>query len=155
MKIALFPGTFDPITNGHIEVISKGLEIFDKIVIAIGKNSKKQHLFDIELRKKWIRDSFPNNKAIEIEEYSGLTVDFCNVIGAKFILRGLRNATDFEYEQSIAHANKELGPQIDTVFILATPSYSSISSSIVREVIAAGGDYTRFVPSSVRIDSLK
>jgi pantetheine-phosphate adenylyltransferase len=151
MKRALFPGTFDPITKGHCELLGKGLMIFDEIIIAIGTNSKKHHMFDLPTRMEWISRAFEHEKRIHVMHYHGLTVDVCRQQGASFILRGLRNATDFEYEQSIAHANKELAPDIETIFVLSTPSFATISSSIVREVIAAGGDYTRFVPSSVKI----
>jgi pantetheine-phosphate adenylyltransferase len=152
MKRALFPGTFDPVTKGHCDVLKKGLTIFDEIIIAIGTNAKKQHLFDLDTRIQWLNETFKDEPRIKVASYKGLTVDFCLKMDAKFILRGLRNASDFEYEQAIAHANKELLFEVETVFVLANPSFSSISSSIVREIIAAGGNYARFVPPSVVIN---
>lgn len=151
MKRAIFPGTFDPITLGHKGVIEKGLLLFDEVIIAIGTNSKKSHLFDLEQRLKWIEKTFAHEPRIKVQAYEGLTVAFCKQNNAQFILRGLRSSTDFEYEQSIAHANKVLSPEIETVFVLANPAFSSISSTIVREVIIAGGDYSLFVPKGVGV----
>lgn len=151
MKRAVFPGTFDPITRGHYNIILKGLSLFDEIIIAIGTNSKKQHLFNLEKRLEWIRTAFEHEKKIKVATYTGLTVDFCKHIEAGFILRGLRNASDFEYEQSIAYANKEMQPGIETVFVLANPAFSTVSSTLVREIIIAGGDISRFVPENIQI----
>lgn len=149
MKRAIFPGTFDPITMGHFGVIQKGLELFDEIIVAIGTNSKKNHLFSLTQRLEWIQAAFKAEPRVKVVAYDGLTVAFCKEHEAQFILRGLRTSTDFEYEQSIAHANKVLAPDIETVFVLANPGHTSISSTIVREVIVAGGDASSFVPPGV------
>ncbi len=145
-KTALFPGSFDPITKGHFEIVLKGLTLFDRIVIGVGSNSAKKTLYSVEQRIKMIQDVFKNYPAVSVVPYTGLTVTFCKSIGAGFILRGLRSGLDFEYEQSIAFANKELDGSIETVFLLSSPSYSNISSTIVRDIIANDGDYTKFVP---------
>lgn len=149
-RIAVFAGTFDPITNGHVDVIKRSLPLFDKIVIAIGENTKKQTLFDTEKRLFWIREIFSGEPKIAAASYSGLTVDFCKEIGAQYILRGLRNGSDYDYEAHIAQLNKELNPIIETVFVITSPEVSYISSSLVRDLIVYKGDYTRFVPAQVR-----
>lgn len=149
-KIALFPGSFDPLTNGHVDIISKGLQIFDQIVIGIGSNSSKKPLFTIEQRMEWIRKAFPNESRLDVQKYEGLTVAFCKSLNAQYIIRGLRSGLDFEYEQSIAFANKEMEPGIETVFLLSSPSYSNISSTIVREIITHKGDYSKFVPEGIK-----
>jgi pantetheine-phosphate adenylyltransferase len=149
-RIAVFAGTFDPITNGHVDVIKRSLPLFDKIVIAIGENTKKQTLFDTEKRLSWIREIFLSEPRISVASYSGLTVDFCKEFGASYILRGLRNGSDYDYEAHIAQLNKELNPLIETVFVITSPEVSYISSSLVRDLIVYQGDYTRFVPSQVR-----
>ncbi|MDP2176774.1 MAG: pantetheine-phosphate adenylyltransferase [Bacteroidota bacterium] len=152
MKIALFPGSFDPITKGHFDIITKGLRIFDKIVVAIGHNTNKKSLFSVEERKKWIEDLFINEPRVEIVAYTGLTIEFCKKVNANFILRGLRTSVDFDYEQSIAYANKELVSTIETVFLLSSPAYFNISSTIVRDIIVNGGEYQKFVPDTVVIN---
>lgn len=149
-RIAVFAGTFDPITNGHVDVIKRSLLLFDKIVIAIGENTKKQTLFDTEKRLFWIREIFSAEPKISVSSYSGLTVDFCREVGAQYILRGLRNGSDYDYEAHIAQLNKELNPMIETVFVITSPEVSYISSSLVRDLIICKGDYTRFVPAQVR-----
>ncbi len=149
-RIAVFAGTFDPITNGHVDVIKRSLPLFDKIVIAIGENTKKQTLFDTEKRLSWIREIFLSEPRISVASYSGLTVDFCKEVGASYILRGLRNGSDYDYEAHIAQLNKELNPLIETIFVITSPEVSYISSSLVRDLIVYQGDYTRFVPSQVR-----
>lgn len=149
-RIAVFAGTFDPITNGHVDVIMRSLPLFDKIIIAIGENTKKQTLFDTEKRLSWIREIFSAEPKIEAASYSGLTVDFCKEVGAGYILRGLRNGSDYDYEAHIAQLNKELNPLIETVFVITSPEVSYISSSLVRDLIIYQGDYTRFVPAQVR-----
>ena len=148
MKIAVFPGSFDPITNGHIDIIERAIPLFDKIVIAIGINADKKYMFDIEKRRKFIIDTFKNQPKIEITTYTGLTVDFCKEINAEFILRGLRNPADFEFEKAIAQTNRKLSG-IETVFLLTSAETSFISSSIVRDIIRNNGDVSVLVPAIV------
>ena len=150
MKKAVFPGSFDPFTLGHLDIITRGVTLFDELIIAIGVNSDKKYMFSLAQRKKFIEDSFIGNPKIKVVTYEGLTGDFCKKNEVEFILRGLRNPADFEFEKSIAHTNRDLAP-IETVFLLTAASTSYISSSIVREVIKHHGDYTRLVPESVRI----
>jgi pantetheine-phosphate adenylyltransferase len=150
MKIALFPGSFDPLTKGHVEIIIKGLSVFDKVIVAIGRNSQKKYLFDIETRKQWICDVFKDFPTVEVVIYEGLTIDFCHKIGANYLLRGLRSCSDFEYEKGIAFANKEMNPQIETVFLLSSPATFNISSTIVRDIIVNKGDYSHFVPKEIK-----
>lgn len=148
MKCAVFPGSFDPITLGHYDIIRRGITLFDKLIIAIGINSQKKYMFSIEQRKKFMIEALKEETKVEILVYDGLTVDFCKQVGANFILRGLRNSSDFEFEKSIAHTNREMS-RIETVFLLTASDKSYISSSIVREVIRHGGDYAALVPNSV------
>ena len=150
MKKAIFPGSFDPITLGHHDIIERGVTLFDELIIAIGINADKNYMFSLEERKQFIKDSFGNNPKIKIVTYEGLTVHFCQENNIDFILRGLRNPADFEFEKSIAHTNRDLAP-IETVFLLTAASTSYISSSIVRDVIRNNGDYTKLVPKTVRI----
>ena len=150
MKRAIFPGSFDPITLGHYDIIKRGIPLFDEIIVAIGENSKKTYMFSLEDRKRFIEDAFQGEDRVRVMTYEGLTVDFCKTVKADFILRGLRNPADFEFEKAIAHTNRDLAP-IETVFLLTSAGTSYISSSIVREVIQNNGDYTKLVPSSVRI----
>ena len=149
MKKAVFPGSFDPLTLGHCDIINKSLYLFDEIIIAIGENSDKKNMFSIDDRKKFIHDEFKNQEKLKILTYDGLTVNFCKKIDANFIVRGLRNPADFEFEKTIAQTNKKL-TGIETVFFLTSPETAYISSSIVKEVITNKGDYTKLVPSSVR-----
>lgn len=151
-KTAVFPGSFDPITKGHEAIINRSTQIFDKVIIAIGENSKKKYLFDIEKRKNWIKQTFPENSKIDIKVYSGLTVDFCLNNKANFIVRGLRSSFDFEYEQAIALTNKKLAPSIETVMLFAEPKYSMVSSSIVRDIINNKGNAEQFLPDAIKID---
>ncbi len=150
MKRAIFPGSFDPITKGHYDIIERGLTLFDEVTVAIGVNSAKKYMFSLEERVKFIEDAFKGEPKIKVITYQGLTVDLCKEIDVKFILRGLRNPADFEFEKAIAHTNRDLAP-IETVFLLTAASTSYISSSIVREVIKYNGDYTKLVPDSVRV----
>ena len=149
MKRALFPGSFDPITLGHTDIIIRSLALFDEIVVAIGDNSQKKYMFDLDTRKSFIQAIYKDNPKITVVDYSGLTVDYCKKIGADFIVRGLRNPADFEFEKAIAHTNRKLSG-IETVFFLTAANTSYISSSIVREIISNGGDYTSLVPPEVR-----
>ncbi|QNM84159.1 pantetheine-phosphate adenylyltransferase [Polaribacter pectinis] len=150
MKRAIFPGSFDPITSGHHDIITRGVKLFDELIIAIGVNSDKKYMFSLEERKKFIEDSFKDNPNIKVVTYEGLTVHFCQENDVEFILRGLRNPADFEFEKAIAHTNRDLAP-IETVFLLTAASTSYISSSIVRDVIRNNGDYTKLVPDTVRV----
>ncbi len=150
MKRAIFPGSFDPITLGHYDIITRGLTLFDELVIAIGINAEKKYMFSIEERKQFIEEAFRDVPKIKVMTYEGLTVDFCKKINAQFILRGLRNPADFEFEKAIAHTNRKLS-EIETVFLLTSSGKSYISSSIVRDVIRNGGDYTGLVPDTVRV----
>ena len=150
MKRAIFPGSFDPFTLGHYDVIERGAKLFDEVIIAIGVNADKKYMFTLEQRKKFIEDSFADNDRVKVLTYEGLTVDFCKEINVDFILRGLRNPADFEFEKAIAHTNRDLAP-VETVFLLTSAKTSYISSSIVRDVIRNNGDYTKLVPKSVRI----
>ena len=151
MKRAVFPGSFDPLTLGHCDIIDRSINLFDEIIVAIGINSSKKCMFSLDERKKFINTHYANEFKIKVMEYEGLTVDFCSTIKADFILRGLRNPADFEFEKAIAQTNHKL-TGIDTVFFLTTAKNSYISSSIVREVIINSGDYTKLVPACVRKD---
>ncbi|MGB3608543.1 MAG: pantetheine-phosphate adenylyltransferase [Psychroserpens sp.] len=150
MKRAIFPGSFDPITLGHYDIIKRGIKLFDEVVIAIGVNSQKKYMFSLEERKRFIEETFENQPKVKVVTYKGLTIDFCKEIHAQFILRGLRNPADFEFEKAIAHTNRKLS-KIETVFLLTAARTSYISSSIVRDVIRHDGDYTVLVPDSVRV----
>lgn len=150
MKRAIFPGSFDPITLGHYDIIKRGVKLFDELIIAIGVNASKKYMFTLEERKKFIEDSFKNEPKIKVVTYKGLTVDFCRQNDVEFILRGLRNPADFEFEKAIAHTNRDLAP-IETIFLLTAAKTSYISSSIVRDVIRNNGDYTKLVPDTVRV----
>ena len=149
-KIAVFPGSFDPITLGHHDIIKRGVGLFDKVVVAIGVNADKKYMFPLEERQRFIEDAFKDEPKVSVVTYEGLTIDLCQKVGASFILRGLRNPADFEFEKAIAHTNRELS-QIETVFLLTAAKTSFISSSIVRDVLRNGGDYTILVPPSVRV----
>lgn len=150
MRKAVFPGSFDPITLGHIDIIERSLPLFDEIVIAIGVNADKKYMFSLEERIRFIEEAFKFEDKITVISYEGLTIDLCKRLEADFILRGLRNPADFEFEKAIAHTNRLLS-KIDTVFLLTAANTSFISSSIVRDVIRNGGDYTVLVPDSVRL----
>lgn len=150
MKRAIFPGSFDPITLGHYDIIKRGITLFDEVIVAIGINADKNYMFSLEERIQFIEDTFANEPKIKLTTYQGLTVDFCKDVDAHFILRGLRNPADFEFEKAIAHTNRHLST-IETVFLLTASKTSYISSSIVRDVIRNGGDYTKFVPDSVKV----
>ena len=150
MKRALFPGSFDPITLGNFDIIRRALALFDEIVVAIGVNGDKNYMFTVEQRKEFIEKAFADEPKVKVSTYQGLTVDYCREIDAQFILRGLRNPADFEFEKAIAHTNRTLS-KIETVFLLTAARTSFISSSIVRDVIRNNGDYTVLVPESVRV----
>jgi pantetheine-phosphate adenylyltransferase len=150
-KIAIFPGSFSPFTIGHQSVVDKALPLFDKIVISIGINSEKTQYFSIDKRMQWIKDVYNNNPKIEVKRYKGLTVDFCKKENANYILRGLRDSHDFKFEKNIAHMNKELNPNIETIFIITPPKISHISSSIIHDIIRNGGDVSKFIPKEINL----
>lgn len=150
-RIALFPGSFDPITRGHENILRRALPLFDKIVVAVGQNANKQYMFGLDQRMQYIRDTFEGEEKIEVRSYEGLTVEFARECNARFLLRGLRNPADFEFEKAIAQANREMSPGLETVFLLTSARYAYISSSIVRDVYRNNGDYRLFVPEAVRL----
>lgn len=150
MKRAIFPGSFDPLTLGHYDIIKRGVTLFDEIIVAIGVNADKKYMFSLEERQQFIIDAFKDEPKVTVVTYEGLTVDFCQKNNVEFILRGLRNPADFEFEKAIAHTNRDLAP-IETIFLLTSADTSYIASSIVRDVIRNNGDYTKLVPDSVRV----
>lgn len=152
-RIALFPGSFDPITKGHESVVLRALSMFDKIIIAIGSNSAKNSVFSLKKRIEWIKETFKDYDNIEIATFDCLTVDFCKEKGAKYILRGLRNSVDFQYERNIARINQELDDEIETIFLLTKPDDAAISSSLVREILNFNGDVSKFIPEKIVITS--
>ena len=149
MKKAIFPGSFDPITLGHLDIVNRGVTLFDEVIIAIGENSSKEYMFSLEERKQFIETTFKGNPKVKVVSYRGLTTEFCKKIGVNFILRGLRNPADFEFEKAIAHTNRHLS-EVENVFLLTSTQTSFISSSIVREIIRLRGDYKKLVPNAVR-----
>ncbi|MBI1224150.1 MAG: pantetheine-phosphate adenylyltransferase [Bacteroidetes bacterium] len=153
MKIAVFPGSFDPITTGHVSLVKRALPLFDKIIVAIGINSQKQTLFDLSTRLEWLKAVFQHEPKVEIAQFEGLTAHYCNKIGAKFLLRGLRNASDFDYEKTISQLNHIVGKDLETVFLISLPEFSHISSTIVRELIKGNGNVSRFIPAEISIDN--
>ena len=148
-KIAVFPGSFDPITVGHVDIVKRALPLFDQIIVAIGSNSQKQSLFSLEQRIKWIKLVFKDESKVKVESYEGLTVNFCEQKKATYLLRGIRSAGDFEYEKTIAHLNHDMMPQLETILILSRLELSSISSTIVREIIRGKGKVNKFVPKEI------
>ena len=148
-RICLFPGTFDPVTLGHVDIINRAIPLFDKIIVGIGLNTSKAPMFTAEQRLKWINEIYKDEKRVEGAIYKGLTIDFCQKIGAHFILRGIRYVSDFEYEKTIADANRTLDRNIETVFLTGEPKYTSVASTIVRDIILNKGDSSHFLPEIV------
>jgi len=154
MNICLFPGTFDPVTLGHIDIILRAKPLFETIIIGVGRNSAKTPMFSAEQRLQWFEDIFKDEPGITAAIYEGLTINFCKEVGARFILRGIRYVSDFEYEKAIADANRTLDKGIETFFLTGEPKYTSVGSTIVRDIIRNGGDASPFLPDAV-IESLK
>ncbi len=151
MNRAVFPGSFDPITLGHVSVVNRALPLFDEIIIAIGINSEKRSMFSSLQRKQWVEKVFKDEPKVRVDTFEGLTVDYCKKVHARFILRGLRTSADFEFERGIGQVNRKLAPQIDTIFILTEAEYTPVSSSIVRDVVRHGGDISGLVPDVVKL----
>ena len=149
MKIALFPGSFDPITIAHVDILKRALPLFDKIVVGIGLNSSKQNFLSSQKREEMVKTIFAGNDNVEVQLYEGLTVDFCRKINAKYMVRGIRSASDFEYERAIAQINQTMMPEVETILLLSKPEYSAISSTIVRDILRNNGDVSPFVPKEV------
>jgi pantetheine-phosphate adenylyltransferase len=148
-RICLFPGTFDPVTLGHIDIIDRALPLFDKLVIGIGRNVNKAPMFSEEQRLQWLREIYKGNSKVEAVMYDGLTVECCKAVGANFILRGIRYVNDFEYEKAIADMNRSLDGHVETVFLTCLPQYTSVASTLVRDVLRNGGDVSQFLPEAV------
>ncbi len=151
-KIAVFPGSFDPLTLGHEDIVLRAITFFDEVIVAIGNNSAKQSFFDLERRIFWIEQTFAGIERVKVDTYSGLTIDYCKKMNAGFMIRGLRNSTDFEFERGIAQMNKKMHQNIETVFLMTLPEYSAITSSIVREILRHGGNTSEFVPKAIQSD---
>jgi len=149
-KKAVFPGSFDPITTGHVDLVLRALHLFDEVIVAIGVNSQKQTLFELEKRKKWIEDVFRDEPRVKVDVFEGLTVHYCKKVNAHFLVRGLRNASDFDYEKTISQLNHIVGENVETVFLISKPEFSHISSTIVREIIKGKGDASPFLPKGVK-----
>ena len=148
-RICLFPGTFDPVTLGHVDIIDRAINLFDKIIVGIGSNASKDPMFSAEQRLMWIEDIYKNEEKVNGAIYEGLTINFCKQIGAKYILRGIRYVSDFEYEKTIADANRAMDKSLETVFLTGEPKYTSVASTIVRDIIRNGGDASPFLPVEV------
>ena len=150
-KIAVFPGSFDPFTIGHESIVQRALEIFDQIIIMIGYNANKEAYYPLSKRKEWIQRVFSDEPRIKVGKFDGLTVDYCQKVHAQYILRGLRTASDFEYERAIAQINKQMAPEVETVFLLTSPEHTAITSTIVRDILRHKGDASAFLPSRLKL----
>ena len=148
-RICLFPGTFDPVTLGHTDIINRALPLFDKLIIGIGRNVNKQPMFSEQQRLQWLNDIYKDNNKVEAVVYDGLTVNCCKLVGANFILRGIRYVNDFEYEKAIADMNRSIADNIETIFLTCLPQYTSVASTLVRDVLKNGGDVSKFLPDAV------
>lgn len=154
-RIALFAGSFDPFTIGHESIARRALPLFDELVIAIGRNSNKTYMFSLEQRAEWIRKTFADEPKVRVEFFEGLTVNYCQKIGARFLLRGLRTSADFEFEKAIAQMNHALNNDIETIFILPLPEHSAINSTIIRDIVRNNGDASPFVPKAIDLKNIK
>jgi len=150
-KIAVFPGSFDPITVGHADILERALPLFDKVFIALGNNYEKKYLFTVDKREEWLKNIYGSNEKVKVIRYDGLTIDFCRRVSANYIIRGIRTSADFEFERMIAQMNSQMAAEIETVFFISRPEYSHISSTVVRDIIRNKGDYKKFVPAEVVI----
>lgn len=155
MKIALFPGTFDPFTNGHLDIVQKGLGLFDEIIVAVGENASKKTMFNLETRMRWINKCFENEPRVKVKQYNGLTIHFCTEVNANYILRGLRTIGDFEYEKQIAMVNADLNPDVQSVFVLSEQKYTAVSSTVIRDLILHGGNYAPYLPEEVTVGEVR
>lgn len=149
MKIAVFPGSFDPITTGHVDLVKRAMPLFDQIIVAVGVNSVKKNLFSLEERLEMLRLVFADYPNVKVDYFENLTANYCKRIGSRYLLRGLRNASDFDYEKTISQLNHIVGDGIETVFLISQPEFSHISSTIVREIIVGGGDAKQFIPKEI------
>ena len=154
MKIAVFPGSFDPITDGHIDLVRRFAPLFDKIIVAVGVNSSKQSLFPLAQRLQWLEKVFATDETVEVGSFEGLTINYCKEKEANYLIRGLRNSSDFDYEKTISQLNTIIGDGLETVFLISKPEYSHISSTIVREIIKGEGDISNFVPNFIATEAL-
>ena len=154
-RICLFPGTFDPVTLGHIDIINRAMPLFDKVIVGIGRNVNKVPMFSEEMRLQWVKDIYKNEPKVEAVLYDGLTVNCCKLVGANFILRGIRYVNDFEYEKAIADMNRSLEGHIETVFLTCLPQFTSVASTLVRDVYKNGGDVSQFLPDAVNLSIAK
>lgn len=151
-KIAVFPGSFDPITSGHLDIVKRALPLFDKIIMAVGVNSVKKTLFPLEKRMEWLEAVFADEEKVVVDTFEGLTVHYCSKVKANYLIRGLRNGSDFDYEKTISQLNNIIGEEVDTVFLISKPEFSHISSTIVREIIKGRGATDAFLPPQIKID---